>query len=371
MFDYAFTAGRPAILASLVAFAITLAFACIVIFWLFPPMGAAIYGPIPIDFSLFGEVLWQALAGSRCSGLAEKLIGIDCHLAPLADLVHLMGSTRDARLATTFVAGAVLFAGIFAFIDALIHTPLAETAQTTSGRSITYGEQARREIRQFIASHGGEAVGLWLFPHVRLTRKQETRNILLLGGHGSGKTAWLRGLIEQLLGRRGKTFILDVKGDMVEGLPDDDFVLVSAADARSWAWNVAADIRTRLHAVEFASKIIAAAERDPMWTDAARAILADLIVYLQKQPKQPWGWPELARIALSTPAEIKAALVSIKAPSAVLITFNSDDEESRTVLSILTTLWVAALTQLVPLAEAWQDVPVDRRFSIRDWVRND
>lgn len=370
MFHYAHARSGQAVIAGAVAAAATLVFAGMVMFWLLPPIGMGLFGPIPIDLDVFGTVLWRSVVGSLGCLSSGAPFSIDCHLEPFRDLFSLMTSTLEARQAMIYTVMAVVVAGGVAFGDALIHAPLSETAQTKRGRAITFGEQARRAIRRFIASRGGDAGGLWLLPHVRLSRKQEVRNILLLGGHGSGKTGWLRGLIEQLLERPGKTFILDVKGDMVAGLPLDQFILVAAADARSWAWDAAADLRTRMHAAEFASKIVAAAEHDPMWADAARAILADLIVYLQKQPER-WGWPELAELILSPPAQIKVALSSIEAPSATLITFNADNEESRTVLSILTTLWVAALTQIVPLADAWREVPADRRFSIREWTRQD
>ncbi len=370
MLHYAQSRSMQAVLAGAVAASVTLVFAGIVIFWLFSPTGRGLFGPMPIDLAVLGTELWRSAARPLGCIAAGVPFSIDCHLEPLQNLFALMTSTREARLAATYTLAAVVIAGGVAFADALIHAPLSETVQTKRGRAITFGELARQAIRRFIASRGGDAGGLWLLPHVRLSRKQEVRNILLLGGHGSGKTGWLRGLIEQLLERPGKTFILDVKGDMVAGLPTDEFILVAAADARSWAWDAAADLRTRMHAAEFASKIVAAAEHDPMWADAARAILADLIVYLQKQP-EPWGWPELAELILSPPSQIKAALSSIEAPSATLITFNADSEESRTVLSILTTLWVAALTQIVPLAEAWREVPADRRFSIREWTRQD
>jgi hypothetical protein len=267
---------------------------------------------------------------------------------------------------------AIAYAPIIAFFAAYADTPRKETVTTKSGRAVTFGEYARRKIRSYIRARGEFTDnGLWLLPHVQLNRQQEARNILLLGGHGSGKTGWLRGLIEQLLPRPGKTFILDVKGDMVEGLPIDRFILVAAADLRTWTWDLAKDVTNRMRAVEFAAKIVAASEREPMWGDSARAILADLIDYLRSQHRSAWGWTELAEIILSTPGEIKAALVSIKAPSAMLVKFGGDEEENRTVLSILTTLWVAGLTQILPLAQAWAEVPVTRRFSVSDWVRRD
>lgn len=367
---YSIVAAWPAYTAAFIAASVTAAVAAITLFGFFPPLAVSGGETGHIDLDAIGRTLRAAILGTRCDGILETLLSVDCHLAPLSRLIEALGSTREARLSTGFALAAPAFAGTFAFIDSLIHTPPTEAVQTRRGRAITYGEYARRAMRRLVAARGGRANGLWLLPHVRLNRTLEARNILLLGGHGSGKTGWLRGLIEQLLDRAGKTFILDVKGDMIEGLPSGRFILVAAADGRSWAWDIAADLRTRLHAAEFAKKIVAAAERDPMWGHAARAILADLIVHLQRGQQQ-WGWQELSALVLSTPAEIRDVLSAARARSAVLLGFDRDEEENRTLLSILTTLWVAALTEIVPLAQAWAEVPIERRFSLRDWVRRD
>ncbi len=368
MFRYARISWAPAFAAGAITAALSFVLVALVLFTLFPPIGDAGSGIKPIDIFAIGEALGDAFSGSQCSARFD----IGCRVAPLWQFFSAPWGQASARVELLIVSFGLVMAPIVAFIDALLHTPHDETVTTLGGRGVTYGEYARRKIREFIAARGRSANdGLWLLPHVRLNRAQEARNILLVGGHGSGKTGWLRGLIEQILLRPGKTFLLDVKGDMIESLPIARFILVAAADLRTWVWDIAADVINRLQAAEFAAKIIAAAERDPMWAHSARAILTDLIVCLRRLHGSAWGWAELAAIVLSSPAEIKAALVSVDAPSTMLIKFGGSDEDNRTVLSILTTLWVAGLTQILPLAQAWEQVPPARRFSIRDWVRRD
>jgi hypothetical protein len=368
MFRYALKLWTPAVASAAVATLLNLALVGLVLFALFPPMIDICSGTHPMDIGMIGEALRDSIFGANY----PAGVSFGCHVGSISRLFEAAWSQAPARSELAFAAAALVVAPTVAFIDAYLRTPHKETATTLSGRAVTYGEYARRKIRSFIGARGrGGDGGLWLMPHVRLNPRQEGRNILLLGGHGSGKTGWLRGLIEQILRRPGKAFILDVKGDMIEALPISRFILVAAADLRTWAWDIAADVVNRLQAMEFAVKIIAAADRDPMWGNSARAILTDLIVYLRRQYGSAWGWSELAAIVLSSPAEIKAALVSINARSAVLIKFGGNDEESRTVLSILTTLWVAGLTQILPLAQAWENVPETRRFSVRDWVKPD
>jgi hypothetical protein len=63
-----------------------------------------------------------------------------------------------------------------------------------------------------------------------------------------------------------------------------------------------------------------------------------------------------------------ADFVQIKAPSAGLITLGDNPDDNRTVMSILITLWVAILTTIHPLAEAFADIPPERRFTVKAWM---
>jgi hypothetical protein len=189
-----------------------------------------------------------------------------------------------------------------------------------------------------------------------------------VGTQGAGKTGLLRAYINQLLARTGLIFILDIKGDMVSGLPTDEFILVAAHDARTWALDLGGEIQSRQIAVEFATKGIKGSKQDPMWAPAARSILADLAMVLRARRRENWGWTELRDLALSSPADIRSALAEIKAPSAGLITLGDNPDDNRTVMSILITLWVAILTTIHPLAEAFVGIPPERRFTVKAWM---
>lgn len=197
---------------------------------------------------------------------------------------------------------------------------------------------------------------------------------MLCGGtHGSGKTATMRALTEQVLARGDHALIHCVKGDMTAGLPVNRLILVAPHDRRSAAYDIAADIRNRQHAVEFAAKAISKAKNDPMWGDGTRALWADLTMVLVADKPSSWSWCDLRGLLLSSGTAIKEILEQHgMANSAGRLVFGSTDpEENRTTMSLLLTMWVAALTTVVPLAEAWKDVPVSRRFSLRQWFKSD
>jgi len=54
-------------------------------------------------------------------------------------------------------------------------------------------------------------------------------------------------------------------------------------------------------------------------------------------------------------------------PTAHLIELDSDGAPVKTTLSLMLTLWVAALTTIRPLGQSEAD-HADRRFSVRDWL---
>lgn len=368
MYRYAQKSFLPALAAAGIVAVLTLVL-CAVVIAIYPPEVHRFGSTCQIDLpTIIGAAVDIGKGNCRtASGSDSTNVTARAAFSAAFDLPSI-------KIRFCLLIGALLGAPLIAFWEAIARTPYSETIEIKSGRAVTFGDYARSRIRAFIAKRSRgktETRGLWLLPHVQLDRAQEARNLLLIGGHGSGKTAWLRGLIEQLVDRAGRTFILDVKGDMVESLPVADFILVAVADARSWVWDVAVDLTKRLQATELAAKFIPARDRDPMWGQSAGAILADLIMYLRRLHGAAWGWPGLAKMALSSPAEIREALNSIGAPSASLLKFSGTEEENRTVMSMLITLWVAALTRILPLAEAWETVPQERRFSIRQWVRHD
>ena len=178
----------------------------------------------------------------------------------------------------------------------------------------------------------------------------------------------LRAWLEQLIVRGDRTIIHDVKGDMTAGLPVDQFILLAPHDARSAAWDIARDIGDRAAGLEFATRSIKAAKGDSMWADGARALWADAIVSLAKKHGRSWTLRDLYELLTSPPESFKAALVEGGAASAELIAFDEGGGVQRTSMSLLITLWVAALTTLKPLVDAWADIPEDRRFSLSQWL---
>jgi hypothetical protein len=244
-----------------------------------------------------------------------------------------------------------------------------ENVRTIRGPRPIFGAAGRASLLKAIAVSGVARLdSLWLAPYVQLTPATEAANILVMGDQGSGKTAVIRGWAEQILARGERAIIHDAKGDVLASAPIEDILLVAPHDARGWTWNIGCDVTNVQGAREVAEKLVpSGSQLESMWSDGAKAILSGAIEALQRERGTGWGWADLFVFVFKSPQELRAALEAAHSPTAHLIEIDPDGVPVRTTLSLMLTLWVAALTTIRPLAQAEATNP-ERRFSVRDWL---
>lgn len=272
-------------------------------------------------------------------------------------------------LRLSLLLGSTMTAVILAAILSWKHTSPKETARTIRGPWPLFGAEGRAALRKAIAVSGApQPDSLWLTPHVQLTPVAEAANILVIGDQGSGKSAVIRGWAEQILARQERSIIHDAKGDILACAPIDRILLVAPHDARGWNWDIGRDVTNAQGAREVAGKLVPTGlELESMWSNGAKAILSGAIEALQRERKTDWGWADLFQFVFKSPKELRAALEAARAPSAHLIELDDDGAANRTTLSLMLTLWVAALSTIRPLAQA-EASNQDRRFSVNDWL---
>lgn len=296
-------------------------------------------------------------------------IDINCRLRNMATVMKI----PVAKWHLIAIAVSSTIGGLIAFLYQLRHTPLRELAQTIQGTRLLYDADGRRSIRAKL-KHGGKAdtTSLWLMPYVQLTRTAESFYTILLGDHGSGKTGILRGWLEQILKRDYRLIIHCAKGDLTADLPDDNFILSAINDGRSWCWEPGRDIRNGQDAAEFSTKFIqSSTSGESIWPDSARRVLTGLIESLRKQHGADWSWEDLNNQIFQSARDIKKVLDQNGCPDACLITEAEDGQINRTTQSILLTMWISALTTILPFVELSRRTPKSRRFSISEWLSMD
>lgn len=360
----------PAFFSAILAAFLTLAAGLAILFSANAPHVIGANGVVPLNLEMLGRIAAEFFRGDTCSPGLTKLIGLDCRFQYLHHVFQAIARSRAASIHAVALGAAVTAS--WATTVYMIYTAASKRERffTLRGWRLLFDGEGRSSLRAAIVRTGQILKrGLWLLPHVQLTDECEGYNILALGTQGSGKTSTLRGLVEQCEARGDQIFIHEVKGDFTAGLPVNPFILVAPHDRRSAAYNIARDIRNEKHAREFAAHAVTKSDHDSMWGDAARAVWADLVMTLHAAKPGDWSWEDLASVLLSPGETIKATLNAAGKNSGSRLIFGSDDpEENRTTMSILVTMWVAALTTVLPLAKAWRDVPAARRFSLRQWL---
>lgn len=236
--------------------------------------------------------------------------------------------------------------------------------QHIRGRRYLRGEAAAKAATEATASDirfSGQ--GLQIHPDLTLARHQELTSFLFLAGQRGGKTQILSRLLQQAWARDDKTLAFDFKTDFTEITPRSrggkEPIIIAPWDARSVCWDIAKDVRTVDQARAFAAGMVPESGNDPMWANAARALLVAVIMRLIKTRGTEWGWLELGIDAYLPVADLKAVAEEFYPPAAVIVA----DEESKTTGSVMINLH-AFLSPLYDL-RSW----TGKKFSLDWWLR--
>ncbi len=204
--------------------------------------------------------------------------------------------------------------------------------------------------------------GILLHPQIPISLDRETRHILVMGAIGSGKSQAIWHLLNQVIARGDRAMIYDNKGEFTEGIEHN--ILFAPWDERTYVWDIAGDCRNKNDARELAARLIPGNDKDPMWSNASRAILTGMIVHLQATKKTAWGFRELADL-IPLPISDICQIVGKHNPEGL----RSVTDASKTTQSILINL-EAFMSVIYDLADAWGHLPRTRRVSIRSWLEN-
>lgn len=188
-----------------------------------------------------------------------------------------------------------------------------------------------------------------------------SQHILAVGGVGAGKSTFLRPLLQRIVRSGDRLLCFDPKGEFTAGFLEP--VVMAPWDARTYAWDLAADMRNHGDMERFAAAMIKDSQ-DPMWSNAARGILVGLLVYLQSARGTAWGWQDLADM-LTLPEEDIAPLMQRYYPEAA----RAVAAASVTTKGILINL-DSFCRPIFHLARAWGGLPKERQISFVQWTKD-
>lgn len=188
-----------------------------------------------------------------------------------------------------------------------------------------------------------------------------SQHVLAVGGVGAGKSTFMRPLLQRIVNSGDRLLCFDPKGEFTAGFKTP--IIVAPWDARSYAWDIAADMRNHGDMERFAAAVIKDSQ-DPMWSNAARGLLVGFLVYLQSARGAQWGWQDLADM-LTLPEEDILPLMQRYYPEAS----RAVAAASVTTKGILINL-DAFCRPIFHLARAWGQLPPERRISFVRWTKD-
>ena len=231
-----------------------------------------------------------------------------------------------------------------------------------------------RQIAAALKPGKTEAPGVSIHPAVQISQAIETRHTLLVGGSGGGKTTILWPLIQQAQARGDRILLFDSKGDFTEKL-GGNFTLLSPTDSRSARWEVGRDILTAIDAHALTETLIPSApggDKEPMWTNGARALLLGVITDIQRRHGKKWGFVVLAAAIAEALADFETlkTIISREDPAMLSLLGGEDAAApSRTTMGFLVQV-ATSVRHVINLGVAAADLAQSKNagWAVRAWL---
>ncbi len=157
------------------------------------------------------------------------------------------------------------------------------------------------------------------FGGVELPKNALFKNLLAVGGSGSGKSQAVMHTLDSLRNAKKRAIVYDPTGEFTAiyyraGVD----VILNPADKRSEGWNLFADLRREADIEFLAQQFIPDPKGgDPFWSNSARTVLTDVIKYCAANSKSV---PDIYSVAAKTPLhELHEILKSVDGNGAQLI----------------------------------------------------
>ena len=351
--------------------------------------GAGACGPRPNPMGWLGA--------SVCAGAAAALFALDAawrpfpwlpappgpladHLAawareglalPFPGLFH--QSRSDYARAVAALPGAELFAlrwrEALGALAGLAPAPLLWRPFMRPSKEPTHlrgsrrweGRRAKAKLVARLAAASKAFPDHEIAPGIPFPSTEWTRQVLVVGGTGSGKSTFLKPLIDKIVRAREQILLFDPKGEFTAQWPQ--LWILAPWDARSLAWDIARDVRGIGDARKFAEALVVGGGNDPMWSNAARQIVVGLLLRLKGGRGDDWGWAELASL-LAAPLPELCAIIAESHPEAL----RAVEKASVTTQGILINL-ASFCAPVFDLARAWGAHPPERRISFVEWAK--
>lgn len=187
----------------------------------------------------------------------------------------------------------------------------------------------------------------------------ETRNMVLIGSPGVGKSTVYRELIRQFREQGKKAIIYDVSGEFTRKFyrPGVDYIL-NPKDARCAQWSVWSEGKEDDIYSAIANSLIKESSSDPFWHTSARLVFRAIISNMGKRIANP-TMEHLTSILTRMSNEKMAAVCAATPARAV---FNLEQDKTTASIRSIMTTYTEVLSQLRDDG---------KKLSLFDWAKRD
>jgi hypothetical protein len=213
-----------------------------------------------------------------------------------------------------------------------------------------------------------------MFGGVPLPSHAALTHFCVVGVSGGGKTVTLQLLMQQVLpsvgkGRDVRAVIYDAKRDILSTLAGmglkTEPVILNPFDARSWAWDMAADITVPTDADEIAAILIPEkSETQPFFTNAARQLVAGTFRSFIKTCPKVWTFRD---VLLALQSEDYLRQILEREPiTKYLVDMFYDKREFGSIMTTIET----RMGRYGSIAAAW-DSCRKKKMSLNNWIKEE
>jgi len=264
--------------------------------------------------------------------------------------------------------GSLAGAGSVALVGSLLLVAVVVTIQVRRGRRLAEDQFLRgaeivpeEKLIPMVKEPSEFKLG-----NVPIPRAKLTRNILLTGAMGVGKSQALMYLLDAARAAGVKLLVYDKTGEFTEFYyrAERDHIL-NIFDTRAEPWSVFADLRQDFDFAAMSTFFVPENKRssDPVWDNAARILLEDVLRIVQSGTVGPRSMARVQEILTQLPLPDLAQLLR-EHKAASCGTINENNERGSE--SIRLTLAASPALKYF----AYIPDPKDKQFSIRDWAVN-
>jgi energy-coupling factor transporter ATP-binding protein EcfA2 len=297
----------------------------------------------------------------------SQIYFLNHYLSSLGDFIVSLTGIINIIIKLDIESLDIAIASVFFFLLILIFSVLFIKSRVRKNKRVDYRHASGPELLEFRQAvtnvnkklrNEPDNPALFIHPNIRITSQIEEGNIFIFGQQGSGKSTVIKLIAKQIYSSRHLSFTNDEKGEYKMECGTANTLSISLEHNADFFWEISKDILNSNDANLVSQALIEESQNgDQFFVDAARQILAAVIVYLQGNTKK-WSWEDLNNTLFITDGKLKSIL-QINSPSAAIL-IEPESKMTHSIRAVLSSRlgWINQMVEL-------------KKSALNDWSINE